>query len=459
MSVIDTIPAAPLAERLDGSVVTPQSESWDAARQAFNTTVDQRPELIAFPAGVDDVVEIVDFARQHGLRIAPQRTGHNAEPIESMDGVILVKTDRLRGVEIDVERKRARVASGSKWGDVVPRASELGLAALHGSTPDVGVAGYSLGGGVGWYARKLGLSTNSVTAIELVTADGEFRHVDADSEPELFWALRGGGGNFGLVTALEVELYEIPAIYAGVLFFPWERSSDVLHAWLEWTKDVPEEVTSVGRILQFPPLPAIPEPLRGGQFAVVEAVVMGGESWGSELLAPLRTLGPALDTFATVPPVGIAELHMDPPDPVPYTGEGMMLGELSPEAIDRFVAAAGPGSGSPLVSAEIRHLGGALHRSAPHHGALATFDASFLTFALGMVLDGDTYRASRAQLEKIGEALAPYDSGRQYLNFTEQPTNPARFYTPEAYARLREVKAAYDPDELFQANHPIPPAS
>ena len=153
--------------------------------------------------------------------------------------------------------------AGSKWEEVVPRASELGLAALHGSTPDVSVAGYSLGGGVGWYARKLGLSTNSVTAIELVTADGELRRVDHERDPELFWALRGGGGNFGVVTALEVQLYEIPEIYAGVLFFPWERSSEVLHAWLDWTRTVPDEVTSVGRILQFPPLPELPDFLRG----------------------------------------------------------------------------------------------------------------------------------------------------------------------------------------------------
>jgi FAD/FMN-containing dehydrogenase len=458
MTVIDTIPTASLRDRIKGQVVTSGDGTWDAARRAFNTTVDQRPELIAFPADVDDVVEIVDFASEHGMQVAPQRTGHNAEPLGAMNDVVLVKTDALRGVEIDVERKRARMGSGSKWGDVVPRASELGLAALHGSTPDVSVAGYALGGGVGWYARKLGLATNSVTAIELVTADGRLRRVDHDHEPELFWALRGGGGNFGLVSALEVQLYEIPDIYAGVLFFPWERSLEVLQAWLEWTQTVPEEVTSVGRLLQFPPIPEIPEPLRGGQFAVVEAVVMGSEAWVSQLLRPLRRLGPAMDTFATVPPVGIAELHMDPPDPVPYTGEGMMLGELSPAAIDAFVAAAGPGSGSPLVSAEIRHLGGALHRSGPDHGALATFDASFLTFALGMVQGDETYRASRAQLDQVAAALAPFDTGRQYLNFTEEHTDPARFYTPDAYRRLRDVKAAYDPDDVFRANHPIAPA-
>jgi FAD/FMN-containing dehydrogenase len=447
-----------LRRRVRGDVIQPDQAGWDDATQAFNLAFTQEPALVALPEDERDVAAIVEYAAAHDLQVAPQRTGHNAEPLGAMDDVILVKTDRLQGVAIDTQRRIARVRSGSKWGDVVPYASELGLAALHGSTPDVSVAGYSLGGGVGWYARKLGLSTNSVTAIELVTADGRLRRVDADNEPDLFWALRGGGGNFGLVTALEVQLYELPEIYAGVLFFPWERSTEVLQAWLDWTRTVPEEVTSVGRILQFPPIPEVPEALRGGQFAVVEAVVLGSEAWGSELLRPLRQLGPAMDTFAMVPPVGLSELHMDPPAPVPYTGEGQMLGELTPAAIDAFVAAAGPGSGSPLVSAEIRHLGGALRRAKPGNGALATFDSSFLTFGIGMVFGEESYRANRAQLDRLADAFAPYDTGRQYLNFTEDHTDPARFYTEGAYAKLRQVKAMYDPGNLFRANHPIPAA-
>ena len=444
-----------LRRRVRGEVIEPGQPGWDAATLAFNLAFTQEPTAVAVPEDERDVAEIVRFAAANGLQVAPQRTGHNAEPLGAMDDVILLRTDELRGVEIDVERRVARVRAGSKWEDVVPRASELGLAALHGSTPDVSVAGYSLGGGVGWYARKHGLSTNSVLAIELVTADGKLRRVDHENEPELFWALRGGGGNFGVVTALEVQLYAIPEVYAGVLFFPWERSSEVLHAWLDWTRTVPEEITSVGRILQFPPLDELPEHLRGGKFAVVEAVFIGTEADGAELLAPLRALGPAMDTFAMVPPVGIAELHMDPPEPVPYTGEGMMLGELDAVAIDRFVRAAGPGSDSPLVSAEIRHLGGAIGRTGEGHGALAAMDSAYLTFALGMVFDDETYAANRQQLEMVRHALMPYDTGRQYLNFTEEETDPATFYRADAYRRLRAMKTAVDPGGVFRANHPI----
>lgn len=457
MTLLADDPIQTLRARFKGAVIEPGGTGWDAATQAYNLTVAQEPAFVAVPADEQDVIEIVTFARVHGLQVAPQRTGHNAEPIGAMDDVILVRTDALRGVEIDVDRRIARVRSGSKWEDVVPRASELGLAALHGSTPDVSVAGYSLGGGVGWYARKLGLATNSVTAIELVTADGALRRVDRDNDPDLFWALRGGGGSFGIVTALEIQLYAIPEVYAGVLFFPWERSSEVLHAWLDWTATVPDEVTSVGRILQFPPLPELPEALRGQSFAVVEAVVLGDETFGAELLERLRKLGAAMDTFAMVPPVGISELHMDPRDPLPYTGAGQMLGDLDHAAIDNFVAVAGPGSGSPLVSAEIRHVGGALARPGEDHGALATLDCSYLTFGVGIVVDDESYHASKEQLDLLERVFAPYDTGRQYLNFTEAKTDPARFYRPEAYLRLQAVKAKVDPESVFRANHPITP--
>jgi FAD/FMN-containing dehydrogenase len=456
MTLIAHDPLQTLRRRLRGGVITPGGDGWDSATQAYNLTVTQQPDLVALPADEQDVITLVEFARAQGLQVAPQRTGHNAEPLGAMDGVLLLKTDGLRGVTIDAERRIARVRSGSKWEDVVPQASELGLAALHGSTPDVSVAGYSLGGGVGWYARKLGLSANSITAIEVVTADGRLRRVDRANDADLFWALRGGGGNFGVVTSLEIELYAIPEVYAGVLFFPWERSAEVLQTWLDWTATVPDEVTSVGRILQFPPLPDVPEPMRGKSFVVVEAVVLGDEAYGAELMQPIRALGAAMDTFAMVPPAGIAELHMDPPSPVPYTGAGQMLGDLTPKAIDDFVAVAGPGSGSPLVSTEIRHVGGALRRAEPHHGALATLDASFLTFGVGVVMDADTYAANREQLALLERVFAPYDTGRHYLNFAEEKTDPARFFEAGAYRRLRAVKGAVDPDNVFRANHSIP---
>ena len=247
-----------LNERLSGFVVAPDGFGWDDARQAYNLTIDQQPAAVVFPDNVEDVQAIVDYAAGAGLQVAPQRTGHNAAPLGSLKNAILLKTDALDTVEIDAAGLTARVGAGVKWESVVPQVSDHGLAVLHGSTPDVSIAGYGLGGGLGWYARRHGLFTNSITAIELVTADGRLRRVDHENEPELFWALRGGGGNFGVVTALEFRLFPISEVYAGVLFFPWERSAEVLHAWHEWTETVPDEMTSVGRIMQFPPLEEIP---------------------------------------------------------------------------------------------------------------------------------------------------------------------------------------------------------
>jgi FAD/FMN-containing dehydrogenase len=437
-----------------GRVVTPVDAGWDAARLAFNLTVDQHPTLIAYPASAAEVAEVVRFADERELRVAPQRTGHNAGPLGSLERTILLKTDDLGGVEIDASARRARVGSGMKWEHVVPRASEMGLAALHGSTPDVSIAGYSLGGGLGWYGRKHGLATNSLTAIEIVTADGELRRVDHDHESDLFWALRGGGGNFGVVTALEFDLYEVPELYAGVLFFPLERASEVLHAWHSLLPDMPEEMTTVGRVLQFPPLPEIPEPMRGQSFALVEGFFLGDEADGRDLLAPVRALGPAMDTFAMMPPAGIAEMHMDPPDPVPAVSGTQLLDGLTPGAIDDFVAAVGPGSGSPLVTAELRHTGGALGRAGAHHGALAKLAGSYAMFAAGMAMDEASTMAAEGTIDRLTEALSGYEVG-QYGNFVERPADTGGFYPGDTYARLRRIKGEYDPDGLFRANHPI----
>jgi FAD/FMN-containing dehydrogenase len=459
MAAISTIDLSDLRSQFRGALVEPGDSGWDASREAFNLTFDQQPMLIAFPVDSADVQVLVTYAAARGIELAPQRTGHNAEPLVSLADMILVKTDAMRGVEIDVERRVARVLSGTKWADVVPYASDLGLAALHGSTPDVSVVGYSLGGGVGWYARKLGLATNSVLAIEVVTPDGRFRRVDARHDADLFWAMRGGGGNFGIVTAIEIQLYPIAEVYAGVLFFPWERSSEVLQAWREWTETVPDEVTSVGRILQIPPIEEVPEFLRGQNFVVVEATILGDQAFGDAQMAPLRALGPIIDTFAMQPPVGISELHMDPPTPLPYAGGGHVLASaLTPEVIEDFVAVTGPGSGSTLISAEIRHTGGELVRPNAAHGALSTLPGEYMTFGVGLVVDAASAQAVRGTLAAMEELFEPVDTGRRYLNFVEEPTDPARFYDPEAYARLRHVKAVFDPYRIIRANHPIKPA-
>ncbi len=269
---------------IKGRVVYPTDPDWDAAHQAFSTLVDQRPEAMVFPADADDVVTIVNYAREHGVRIAPQATAHNAGPLGELDETIVVQTSDLQDVSIDPIGHRVRVGSGVKWEKVAPQLSDYGLAGLHGSSPDVGIAGYSLGGGMGWLARKYGLQTNSVTAIELVTSYGQFIRATAENHPDLFWALRGGGGNFGIVTAIEFAVYPVEELYAGALFFPFERAAEVLHTWRELLPTFPEELMTWANILHFPPLPEVPEPFRGASYAIVMGAYLGEEREGRELL-------------------------------------------------------------------------------------------------------------------------------------------------------------------------------
>jgi FAD/FMN-containing dehydrogenase len=335
-----------LQSRLHGRVLVEGDECWDASRQTFNLTHDQRPAALVRVANPDDVAETVRYAAQRGLRVAPQGTGHNAGPIQGLEDAILLRTDSLDQVEIDVAARRARVGAGVRWAAVVDRISDAGLAALHGSSRTVGVTGYSLGGGLGWLGRKHGLQANAITAIELVTADGELRRIDHDNEADLFWAVRGGGGNYGIVTALEFDLFETPEIYAGALFYPYERASEVAHAWHEWVSaGLPEEMTTWLKLMQFPPLEELPEMLRGKSFTIVQTAYLGNERDGAELVRPLTDLGPDMNTFAPVEPGALSHLAMDPEDPVPYVFSGRLLSDVSDAGIDTLLetaAAAGP---------------------------------------------------------------------------------------------------------------------
>ena len=445
-----------LRDRMQGRVSAPGDLDWDEARQAWNLAVDQRPAAVAIPHSADDVIAIAEFARDRGLLVTAQGTGHNAGAYDTLANTILVKTQEMRGVEIDAEAQVARVAAGTLWIEVTEPASELGLAPLAGSSPDVGVVGYTLGGGASWLARKHGLSANSVVAIEVVTADGRLVRADADNEPDLFWALRGGGGNYGVVTHMEISLYPLTEVYAGMMFWPWERSAEVLKAWAAWTRSAPEEVTTSARIMQIPPIPEIPEFLRGRSLVIIDGAYIGDEASATELFRPLRDLGPEMDTFAMIPPVGLSRIHMDPEGATPALGgAALMLAELPDEAIDAFLAATGPGSNSALLMAEIRHIGGALARKPVRAGALGRFNGEYMTFAGGIPVTPEIAAAIHVGLATLTNALTPWDSGSAYLNFTEDKVDPAKFYPASNYERLRRVKAEVDPTGLFRGNHAI----
>ena len=445
----------PLREHLDGDAVAPGEPGWDAARAAWNLSVDQQPAAVVLAESAEDVAATVAFARAAGLRVAPQGTGHGAAAMGDMSDTILLKTERMRGVTIDPEARTARVEAGVIWLEVVQEAAKHGLAALAGSSADVGVVGYTLGGGLSWLARKHGIGANKVTAIEVVTASGELVRTDWANEPDLFWALRGGGGNFGVVTALEFELLPLTEVYAGILWYPVDRAAEILKSWRAWTDDLPEEMSSVGRILQFPPIPEIPEPVRGRSFVVVQAIWLGEQAEGERLLEPLRALGPVLDTVGPTPVEELWRLHMDPEGPAPGMGDGGMLEDVDAHQIDLLVDEV---VGGPMLSLELRHLGGAVARRDSRHGALDAFEAPYVWFGVGVAATPELKEAVETATARLRDVLAPWESEHTYLNFAETRRQASQLFSSASYHRLRRIKAMVDPTELIRSNHPIPPA-
>lgn len=463
-----TPPVAPVAvasalalrHELGDLVRLPSDAEFDAVRTPWNVHVAQHPAAVALPRTADDVVRVVRAARRHGLRVTAQGTGHGAAALAGHDlaRTVLVRTTAMREVHVDPAARTARVGAGAIWDDVVPVAAEHGLAALHGSSPDVGVAGYTLGGGIGWYARAHGLAAQHVRAVELVTADGELVRADAEHHAELFWAVRGGGGSFGVVTALEIELLPIADAYAGMLLWDGSRAADVVRAWARWTADLPEDTTTSCRILRLPPLPELPPFLSGRTVVVIDGAVLGDDATGATRIAALRALAPELDTFTRTPAAALSRLHMDPEGPTPSVGGSLTLDRLDADAVEAFLAAVGPDVPSALLACELRHLGGALGRRAAGAGALDHLPFGYLAFFVAVAPSPEVAELGLADLARVRAALAAWDSGRHLLNFADRPVDASPAFDDATWQRLRAVRAAVDPGAVFAASHEVPPA-
>jgi FAD binding domain len=437
-----------------GRIATPDDSDWDETRQGWNLAADQQPSAVALVESADDVSKVVRFASQNGLRVAGQGTGHGAFALGPLDEVILIKTERMS--EVTIEGDKARAEAGAVAEDVGKAAIKDGKCSMPGTSPNVGVVGYTLGGGLSWLGRKHGWACNRVNAIELVTADGEARTVDAASDPDLFWALRGGGGGYAIVTALHVELLPIAEAYAGALLFPAEAGVEGVRRYLDWAATAPEEVGSTVRLLQLPPIPDIPEPLRGQKLLGIAAACIGSKEEGEKVIAPLREIGePVMDTFDQIPAPGLSRIAMDPEPPVPALGHHRVLGELGDEAIDVFYEAAGPESGSPLLLAELRQLGGALGRPAENGGALDKLDAEWVMLGIGMLIDPAMREPINAQLDKLADAMNPWAAEGGYFNYAERPCDVDAILPAATCDRLAHVKRSWDPDNLIRANHSV----
>ncbi|AVZ74335.1 FAD-dependent oxygenase [Streptomyces lunaelactis] len=442
--------AAELAERLRGRVLRPGDDDFALELEGFNPITEHDPDLIAIVTGAADVREAVAFAAGRQLPISIQATGHG--PSTPADGGLLISTRRLRGVSIDPVTRIARVEGGTQWFEVIQAAAEYGLAPLSGSSPLTGVIGYTLGGGLGLMARRYGYAADRVTALEIVTADGQSHRATPEHDTDLFWAVRGGKGNFGVVTAVEFELVPVSRLYGGGLFFAGEASADVLHAWREWTASVPEELTSSLALLRMPDIEAIPPFLRGRLTVHIRIAYLGSAEDGDRLVAPLRAAGPlVVDTLAEIPYTRSGEIHNDPTEPIPYSERSMMLRVLDEAAVDGLLELAGPGADCIDLVVELRQLGGAAGRSPKVPNAVDHRDAAFALSTLSLPDD-------RPPL--VVDGMAPWGTGLRYLNFLASPDTAVLAesgYEPATFARLAEIKARADPDNLFRFNHNIVP--
>lgn len=450
-----------LRARCQGQVIFPEDPQYNEARLAWNRKVEQHPAVIVIAETARDVATAVSFANQHNLGVAVQATGHgNVRPA---DDCLLILTREMSGVTIDPDAQTAYVEAGVQWGAVLAAAQEYGLAPLLGSSPTVGAVGYTLGGGLGWLGRKYGLSADNVIQFELVTADGQLRTASATENSDLFWGLRGGGGSLGIVTSMTIRLFPVSQVYAGNLFYPIEMAQDVFRHYRAWIASAPDELTSSVLVMNFPPIPDLPEFLRGQSFAMVRGCYCGPTAEGEALLRHWRDWqAPLIDDFKTISFREAATISNDPIDPLPSFNSGAWLNELSDEAIDAIVRyGAGIDGPSPLIFAEVRHAGGAIRRVAAETAVYGNREAELVLSLVGIAPTPEAHQHLVGYTGQLKAALRPYLTGGVYMNFLEGVESQQRIRDGLAaggYDRLARVKAKVDPENRLRYGFNISPA-
>jgi hypothetical protein len=461
-AVLDTlVPAFPagavdeLRSQVHGPVYAAGDDGMAAEVATWNVAIQHTPAVAVGATCAEDVSAAVGWAVEHGLGVAVQATGHG--PVRNAAGSMMITTRRMQGVHIDAERRTARVEAGVKWKKVLEAAADRGLTGLCGSTSDVGVVGYTLGGGMGSLSRRFGFAADHVLAVEIVTADGRLRRATADTEPELFWAVRGGKGNLGIVTALEFELVPVGSLYAGGIFFTADDAPALLHRFRDWAPTLPEEVGTSIAIMRMPPMEELPPPLRGKTVVHLRYAYSGTDHAEAEkLLSPMKVLGTIVMGY--VGPIRTDEMdsiHMDPVDPMPAWEKGMLITELPAEAVDALLAAAGPQVEIPIFMTEIRLMGGALARQPKVPNAVAGRSGAF---AIEVVGPGIPELAQVVPMVGAGvlRSLEPWKAPETMVNFLGEVTGPdevAEAYPPAIRERLREVKRTVDPAGVFSFGH------
>jgi hypothetical protein len=453
---------AELRPQLEGPAFLPGETGYDEACATYNLLTPLRSRVAIGAASAADVQAAIGFAADNGLGVAVRGGGHIVARQDRE--IVLVNMTRIRNVEVDAERHRVRFGGGVLWQDVLDAVTPYGLAPMIGSSPTVGATGYLLGGGHSpLLGRSLGWAAEYVTELEVVTADGVLRQVTADSNPDLFFALRGTKGNFGIVTAVELEVFPVTHLAGGGLWYAGQHMADVLHCWRTWVADIPDEMITSVAVQRLPPDPQLPEPLRGAFVLHLRTAYNGSAEDAEKVLAPMRSAAPVIfDTVAGLPYAQAATIHMDPPAPMPYADRSCGLAEMTSATVDALDDFAGPQSDCRLVSIEIRHLGGALDREPRTPDAIPVRGLPFQMFAFGVGSD-DEMPVLRQQLTGLIETMRPWAHPRTMIAFLspEEATDAMtvrELYGRERYDRLARIKRRYDPANIFRINHNIEPA-
>lgn len=448
-----------LTGHVTGPVLAPDDERYDAERTGWQTARGHRPDLVVGATSPADVQAAVTYASRRGLPVAVQGTGHASAAVAA-EGGVLITTERMSAVRVDADARTAWVAAGTRWGQVIREAAPAGLAPLSGSAPHVGAVSYTLGGGLALLSRTFGYAADHVRSLDVVTADGRLLHVTPDREPDLFWALRGGRDNFGVVTAMEIDLMPVATVYGGALVFPVEKAAEVFDTYLGWTAAVPDAMNSSIALVSLPNCPSIPEPLRGRHTVHVRIAHMPGDPGaGERLVAPLRALGPLSDTVGELAYADAGSIHDEPVEPGASESDTVMLGELDAAVVPAVLDRAGPHAPVPHI-VELRHLGGRLAHPPAVANAVGNRDARYLLNVVSRLERADIgeIRPARA---RVFEAVARWSTGGRFLNFMngEKGARHVRSaYSAADYRRLTEIKAVHDPQNLFRLNHNIAPA-
>jgi FAD/FMN-containing dehydrogenase len=435
-------------------VTGPADPAWDLARQAWSLTVDQHPVAVVEVSSAQDVAHVVGVAAGYGLAVAPQPGGHGATG--AVSGAILLRTGALDEIWIDADARVARVGAGVKQGALLAALRGTGLVALVGSNPDVSVVGFLLGGGLSWFSRKYGLAAHGLRAAEIVDAAGRRRWVDDASDPDLLWALRGGGGAFAVVTAVEITLEPEPHICGGKLMFPIDAGRAVLRAFTEATQAAPRELSLWASILHLPPASEVPEPLRGRSLVGIDVGWLGGPAPLAVLLAGIRAAAPpVLDTIGPVEVGAIGDIAAEPTDPTPARHDATLLDRFDDDTIDRLLAAVGDPA-SPIGGVQVRQLGGALRDDRWERGVAGGVAEPYMLNALGMLTGPESAPALEQAFRTLARALEPERTGRVVASFLAPGQGLERVYSAERLAQLRAIKRACDPAQVFRSNVPVP---